>query len=229
MKVQYNNEYIVAETSSSTLSDLIESQLGMTMTTFDANYLADCFPDDYDTPVSAEDAPYVSPYAYNFNDEGQLERNWYDMKLFNFSTDIYGGGTPSMTGGEDTEPEWEYKAVAAYCPNKDGAGKHVISYEMSEYQAESLLEGQTAPVTFTRWVRYSAKKNQDGIVEAPYRYVWIRLPMEISWLGDDPDAIRCVRSDEVKSNQWYTLQGHRIAQPTKKGLYVTDGHKVIKN
>ena len=229
MKVQYNNEYIVAETSSSTLSDLIESQLGMTMTTFDANYLADCFPDDYDTPVSAEDAPYVSPYAYNFNDEGQFERNWYDMKLFNFSTDIYGGGTPSMTGGEDTEPEWEYKAVAAYCPNKDGAGKHVISYEMSEYQAESLLEGQTAPVTFTRWVRYSAKKNQDGIVEAPYRYVWIRLPMEISWLGDDPDAIRCVRSDEVKSNQWYTLQGHRIAQPTKKGLYIKDGRKVIKN
>jgi hypothetical protein len=53
--------------------------------------------------------------------------------------------------------------------------------------------------------------------------------MEISWLGDDPDAIRCVRSDEVKSNQWYTLQGHRIAQPTKKGLYIKDGRKVIKN
>jgi hypothetical protein len=229
LKVQYNNEYIMVETSSSTLSDLIESQLGIPRVSFDANYQADCFPDDYDTPVPAEDAPYVSPYAYNFNNEGQYERNWYDMKLFNFGTDIYGGGTPPMTGGEDAEPEWKYMAVAAYCPNKDGSGRHVISYEMSEYQAESLLEGQTAPFTFTRWARYSAKKNKDGIVEAPYRYVWIRLPMEISWQGDDPNAIRSVRSDEVKSNQWYDMHGHRIAQPTKKGLYIKNGRKVIKN
>jgi hypothetical protein len=229
LKVQYNNEYIMVETSSSTLSDLIESQLGIPRVSFDANYQADCFPDDYDTPVPAEDAPYVSPYAYNFNNEGQYERNWYDMKLFNFGTDIYGGGTPPMTGGEDAEPEWKYMAVAAYCPNKDGTGKHVISYEMSEYQAESLMEGQTAPFTFTRWARYSAKKNKDGIVEAPYRYVWIRLPMEISWQGDDPDAIRSMRNDEVKTNQWYDLQGHRIAQPAKKGLYIRDGRKVIKN
>ena len=229
LKVQYNNEYIMVETSSSTLSDLIESQLGIPRVSFDANYQADCFPDDYDTPVPAEDAPYVSPYAYNFNNEGQYERNWYDMKLFNFGTDIYGGGTPPMTGGEDAEPEWKYMAVAAYCPNKDGSGRHVISYEMSEYQAESLLEGQTAPVTFTRWARYSAKKNKDGIVEAPYRYIWIRLPMEISWQGDDPDAIRSMRNDEVKTNQWYDLQGHRIAQPAKKGLYIRDGRKVIKN
>ena len=229
LKVQYNNEYIMVETSSSTLSDLIESQLGIPRVSFDANYQADCFPDDYDTPVPAEDAPYVSPYAYNFNNEGQYERNWYDMKLFNFGTDIYGGGTPPMTGGEDAEPEWKYMAVAAYCPNKDGSGRHVISYEMSEYQAESLLEGQTAPFTFTRWARYSAKKNKDGIVEAPYRYVWIRLRMEISWQGDDPNAIRSVRSDEVKSNQWYDMHGHRIAQPTKKGLYIKNGRKVIKN
>ena len=229
LKVQYNNEYIMVETSSSTLSDLIESQLGIPRVSFDANYQADCFPDDYDTPVPAEDAPYVSPYAYNFNNEGQYERNWYDMKLFNFGTDIYGGGTPPMTGGEDAEPEWKYMAVAAYCPNKDGTGKHVISYEMSEYQAESLMEGQTAPFTFTRWARYSAKKNKDGIVEAPYRYVWIRLPMEISWQGDDPNAIRSMRSDEVKSNHWYDLHGHRIAQPTKKGLYIKNGRKVIKN
>ena len=229
LKVQYNNEYIMVETSSSTLSDLIESQLGIPRVSFDANYQADCFPDDYDTPVPAEDAPYVSPYAYNFNNEGQYERNWYDMKLFNFGTDIYGGGTPPMTGGEDAEPEWKYMAVAAYCPNKDGSGRHVISYEMSEYQAESLMEGQTAPFTFTRWARYSAKKNKDGIVEAPYRYVWIRLPMEISWQGDDPNAIRSVRSDEVKSNQWYDMHGHRIAQPTKKGLYIKNGRKVIKN
>ena len=229
LKVQYNNEYIMVETSSSTLSDLIESQLGIPRVSFDANYQADCFPDDYDTPVPAEDAPYVSPYAYNFNNEGQYERNWYDMKLFNFGTDIYGGGTPPMTGGEDAEPEWKYMAVAAYCPNKDGSGRHVISYEMSEYQAESLLEGQTAPFTFTRWARYSAKKNKDGIVEAPYRYVWIRLRMEISWQGDDPNAIRSMRSDEVKSNHWYDLHGHRIAQPTKKGLYIKNGRKVIKN
>lgn len=229
LKVQYYNDYIVIETRSTTLSDLIESQLGMTMTTFDANYQADCFPDDYDTPVPAEDAPYVSPYAYNFNNEGQYEKNWYDMKLFNFGSDIYGGGTPPMTGGEDAEPEWEYMAVAAYCPNKDGAGKHVISYEMSEYAAELLLEGQTGPVTFTRWVRYSAKKNKDGVVEAPYRYVWVKLPLVITLQGDDPDAIGSVRSDEVSGDKWYDLQGRRIEKPTKKGLYIKDGRKVIKN
>ena len=44
--------------------------------------------------------------------------------------------------------------------------------------------------------------------------------------GDGTTSIREVKSGEVKGEEWYTLQGQRVAKPGK-GLYIRNGHKVV--
>ena len=44
--------------------------------------------------------------------------------------------------------------------------------------------------------------------------------------GDGTTSIREVKSGEVKGEEWYTLQGQRVAKPGK-GLYIHNGRKVV--
>ena len=44
--------------------------------------------------------------------------------------------------------------------------------------------------------------------------------------GDGTTSIREVKSGEVKGEEWYTLQGQRVAKPGK-GLYIRNGKKVV--
>ena len=230
MKAQYAEEYIEVNTEWNTLADLIQSQTGMTATDFDNYYWADCIEDNYYTDVPNEDAPYVTPWAYNYNSEGGYENNWYDMKIFNFGSDDFGnGGTPPTSGEEsaEAEPEWELLAVAAYSPNMDTAGNHVITYQLGVDAIKFLIDGQTSPVTFTRWVRFAAK-DKGGIVEALCRYVWLKLPLEISWGGDGPDGITAVATDKP-GDECYDLRGLRMKSGTslRKGIYIRNGKKFV--
>ena len=44
----------------------------------------------------------------------------------------------------------------------------------------------------------------------------------------DTTGINSIINGEVKGEDvWYNLNGQRIAQPTKKGLYIHNGKKVI--
>jgi len=46
---------------------------------------------------------------------------------------------------------------------------------------------------------------------------------------DDEDGttgVKEVKSGEVKSDEWFTLQGQRVAKPGK-GVYIHNGHKVV--
>ena len=57
----------------------------------------------------------------------------------------------------------------------------------------------------------------------------IKLPIEFKSIGDDEDgttSIREVKSGEVKGEEWFTLQGQRVAKPGK-GVYIHNGHKVV--
>jgi hypothetical protein len=44
---------------------------------------------------------------------------------------------------------------------------------------------------------------------------------------DIPDGINGVTSDQVGTEKWFDMQGRRIDKPTKKGLYIRDGKKVV--
>ena len=57
----------------------------------------------------------------------------------------------------------------------------------------------------------------------------IKLPIEFKSIGSEGDgttSIREVKSGEVKGEEWYTLQGQRVAKPGK-GLYIRNGKMVI--
>ena len=57
----------------------------------------------------------------------------------------------------------------------------------------------------------------------------IKLPIEFKSIGSEDDgttSIKEVKSGEVKGDEWYTLQGQRVAKPGK-GIYIKNGKVVI--
>ena len=48
-------------------------------------------------------------------------------------------------------------------------------------------------------------------------------------IGDGSTSIRELRMENEERDEWYDLQGRRIEQPTKAGLYIKNGKKVIVN
>ena len=57
----------------------------------------------------------------------------------------------------------------------------------------------------------------------------IKLPIEFKSIGSEGDGttdIREVKSGEVDGEEWFTLQGQRVAKPGK-GVYIKNGKKVV--
>ena len=57
----------------------------------------------------------------------------------------------------------------------------------------------------------------------------IKLPIEFKSIGGEGDGttgVKEVKSGEAKGDEWYTLQGQRVAKPGK-GLYIRNGKKVV--
>lgn len=57
----------------------------------------------------------------------------------------------------------------------------------------------------------------------------IKLPILFRSLdtnGNATTGVKEVKSGEVKSEKWFTLQGQRVVNPGK-GLYIKDGKKVV--
>ena len=42
-----------------------------------------------------------------------------------------------------------------------------------------------------------------------------------------PTGIEIINAEALEAGRWYDLQGNRIGRPTKKGLYILRGQKVI--
>lgn len=225
IKVDYEGGAITLFKDWNEISDNVQSKLGLTMSAFNDYYWADCYSDKNKVAVSAEDASYVTPYAYNYNNYQDLGMNMYDMGLFNFGTDTYGnGGTPPETGDSEAEQQADY--VVLFCPNLNAYGTtyHYISFQIFSDYAKSLTEGQSSPLNFTRWVRFVAKNDANGNVAAPYRFVYVKIPLEISWSGSS-DGISHVEAN--KSNGiYYNLNGQRLSQP-RKGINIIGGKKIL--
>ena len=67
--------------------------------------------------------------------------------------------------------------------------------------------------------------NQIAFEEAD-EVIGIQLLRGIGGDDDGTTSIREVKSGEVKGEEWYTLQGQRVAKPGK-GLYIKNGKVVI--
>jgi hypothetical protein len=59
------------------------------------------------------------------------------------------------------------------------------------------------------------------------------MPLILGSIGDDGDTTGIVSMDNEQgimdndSDEWYSLNGQRISKPTKKGLYIKNGRKVV--
>jgi hypothetical protein len=72
---------------------------------------------------------------------------------------------------------------------------------------------------------FSSEADQITIQEAD-EVIGIPLYRGIDGDDDGTTSIREVKSGEVKSEEWYTLQGQRVQNPGK-GLYIKNGRKVV--
>ena len=43
----------------------------------------------------------------------------------------------------------------------------------------------------------------------------------------DPTGIKNISSDQVSEGEYYTIDGVKVENPTKKGLYIKNGKKMI--
>lgn len=223
VELQMNGQPIVFSVDWTALSTAMFGYLNMNETQFFDNFWADCFTGDDEVPAS--DARYVSPYAYNYNFDGSYKVNNYDMLIFNLGDDIFGnhGKLPTGEEAEYIDPEYDYIAISAFYPNYYGKGRHLIAFEIPDENMESLRDGEKSPITFTRWIRFAAKTDDEGYSTAPFRYLWVKVSMQIAW--DDGNGITTVHSD-TPDHVYYNLRGQRITSP-QKGINILRGKKVI--
>ncbi len=69
------------------------------------------------------------------------------------------------------------------------------------------------------WYNASLFDNQTG-------YAMSSLYELKTFLGENT-AINAITAPEAKDNQWFTLDGQQVNKPTSKGIYVTNGRKVV--
>jgi hypothetical protein len=68
-------------------------------------------------------------------------------------------------------------------------------------------------------------------VEIAANKAWLSIPMStarsISLVFDDATGVRPIDNGQLTIDNWYDLSGRKVATPTKKGIYVKNGKKVV--
>ena len=76
------------------------------------------------------------------------------------------------------------------------------------------------------WIIFKGNDQFDSVA-AMYRLT-VEGESENPDIPDTPDAIDGVNSDVVSGGKWFDLNGRQFnGKPTKKGLYIKDGKKVL--
>jgi len=172
---------------------LVEKLNNMKREAFDDYYWADCMDDPTGATVRVEDEKYVTPGAYVAIDAAAADSHerGYQLKLWNFGTDVYGNGGVPPTKGDaafETANVFEKKALgdAIYYPNGEGVTNHNFKWVLSEEELEFLThdKGNNEAVKVTRWIRFVAKdlwRNRNvNNYSAPYPYVWVKITFNIT-------------------------------------------------
>ena len=164
-------------------------QSGTDVITFDDYYHAICKKGN--SAVVAEDEKYVTEYA-QLAESSDIYGNGYQLKLFNFGTDIDGNdGLPPIKGYAEAEKQNEFESkelgTAMYYPYGEGSGKHTFSWTLTKAELEYLLsrkKSTESSIKVTRWIAFVAKDEKRNWLNnyyysAPYPYIWVRMTMSI--------------------------------------------------
>ena len=95
----------------------------------------------------------------------------------------------------------------------------------AKYYALQYGKGGNADVLGFYWV------NVDGAAfECPAHKAWLALPKATTAnffsLDDETTGVKAIENSQLTIDNYYDLQGRKVAQPTK-GLYIVNGKKVI--
>ena len=108
-----------------------------------------------------------------------------------------------------------------YLSGKDGSFVSVSGYaKIGDNKCYLALPTSMVAVSSTRSAEDDYKFEEPEVIKLPIDF------KSIGSEGDGTTSIREVKSGEVKGEEWYTLQGQRVAKPGK-GLYIKNGKKVV--
>ena len=108
-----------------------------------------------------------------------------------------------------------------YLSGKDGSFVSVSGYaKIGNNKCYLALPTSMVAVSSTRSAEDDYKFEEPEVIKLPIDF------KSIGSEGDGTTSIREVKSGEVKSEEWFTLQGQRVAKPGK-GVYIKNGKKVV--
>jgi len=108
-----------------------------------------------------------------------------------------------------------------YLSGKDGSFVSVSGYaKIGDNKCYLALPTSMVAVSSTRSAEDDYKFEEPEVIKLPIDF------KSIGSEGDGTTGVKEVKSGEAKGDEWYTLQGQRVAKPGK-GVYIHNGHKVV--
>ena len=185
---------------------------------------------------------YLATYVIH---DGALVANTPYLYLRDATGDTDFSGTytlpSSITAGETTDGDWKfYGTYTTLTYGTDPFSGNVYGFaaqaEGDNVQAGEFVKattGATVPpmrcyLKYKDGAQYSASRSFDGSAgsDALPQTIIVRL-VDLEGNVTSIGAIN-TRTSEFTADGWYTLDGHRLlGKPSKKGLYINNGKKVI--
>ena len=154
--------------------------------------------------------------------DGLMANNPYIIKV---SDDI----TEFVVDGVTIDPD-EENAVAEYTNGKTGSRKEVYGSFIGTYHPQTVVPANSLFLSGNQFW-YSTGLTKMKAFRAYFTFVNVLAGVggadaRITMSFDKSTGIDYVNVD-LNDNRYYDLQGRGVAQPTKKGLYIQNGKKVI--
>jgi hypothetical protein len=130
-------------------------------------------------------------------------------------------GTGYVIIDAQTDGEYQMMVKIGELPpvafNHTGREKDSLLYECSEPTWVYVYNG--GKINNVRMLSNHRAKKEKGHVKI--------YSVTRSSTSGQGDGIELINSETLESERWYDLQGNRIYRPTKKGVYILQGKKVI--
>ncbi|MDE5555860.1 MAG: hypothetical protein K2J10_11855 [Muribaculaceae bacterium] len=116
--------------------------------------------------------------------------------------------------------------VVNYINNYGGNSNHPTCATDDEYYA--VLAGEDAVYSVAQSGVLNEETGLYDVTYALYRIDTACAKITVfKQAGTNPDAVEAIESVVAGDNNWYSIDGVRVAEPTRPGLYIHNGKKII--
>ena len=189
---------------------------------------------------------------YSYDDSGTIVADGDGLSMWKYTKEVYGyddaGRINKISEYEKVGDNWKLITVRDYVSfNENGDLVEIIDYDVATTR-EAF--GQTYVSTYTYEYDDHGGKSKEVLESDDHNYIMTfennydangNLISDTEYYNGKVDniayyfyslgghtAIKGVKASAGAANGWFDLNGRRInGQPTKKGLYIHDGRKVL--